>query len=234
MTLARTLHTLQTIDLALEAKVKRLQAIQEALGESEALRMARQDLAAAEAELKRWQARQLELDLEVRSLVERIASAERDLMSGRVRNPKELKGMQDNVESMQHHRRELEDQLLEAMVACEEHKARYDQAAAAYQQVEARWRKEQAQLQAEQAQIEAEQVRLQKERQVIIGRLDAARLAAYQQLRQRRGGYAVSEVRRGACQVCGVSLPTSLVQAVRQELELVYCNSCGRILYSPE
>lgn len=234
MTLARTLHTLQSIDLALEAKAKRRQAIQEALGESEALRMARQELAAAEATLKRWQARQLELDLEVRSLTERIANAERDLMSGRVRNPKELKGMQDNLEAMQHHRRALEDQLLEAMVACEEHQAHYDQAAAAYRQAEAHWRKEQAQLQAELKQIEAEQPRLQKERQSIVERLDAAYLSTYQQLRQRRGGYAVSEVHRGACQVCGVSLPTSLVQAVRQETELVYCNSCGRILCSLE
>jgi predicted nucleic acid-binding Zn-ribbon protein len=224
------LHTLQTIELDLEAKARRLHEIQAALGETEALRAARAALEQAEAELRRWQSRQRELELEVRALEQRIASSEQELISGRVRNPKELEGMEANVQSLHHRRQTLEDELLEAMVSVDEHAIRHGEARAAYEQAEGLWRKAQAQLQAEQKGLQQELARLRAERENLIGQLDRGALAEYERLRHRRGGYAVSEVRRGACQVCGVTLPTSLAQAARQAEGLVYCGSCGRIL----
>jgi len=226
------LYTLQRIELGLEAKAKRLHELQAAPGETEALRAARAALEQAEAEFRRWQRQQRELELEVRTLEQRIADSERDLMSGRVRNPKELAGMEANVQSLRHRRQALEDELLEAMVTVDEKAARYDEARSAYEDAESLWRRDQAQLQAEQRSLQQELTRLRAERETLISQLDRDTLAEYERLRQRRGGYAVSEVRRGACQVCGVTLPTSLVQAARQSEGLVYCGSCGRILYA--
>ena len=231
MNLPRALHTLQTIDLDLETKAKRLQAVQASIGEAAALDAARSVLDQAEAALRHAQSRQQELDLEVRSLEQKVTNSERDLMSGRVRNPKELGGMQANIESMRRHHQELEDQLLEAMVVHEEQKEQCAQAEAAFRKVEAQWREKQARLQAESHALQQDQARLGTERQMLVGRLDAATLAAYDQLRQRRGGYAVSGVKRGSCQVCGVTLPTRLVQSARREEILEHCGSCGRILY---
>ncbi|MCS7219918.1 MAG: C4-type zinc ribbon domain-containing protein [Anaerolineae bacterium] len=230
MNLPRALYTLQMIELDLEAKQRRLHEVKATLGETVALRSAREAMKQATSELERWKKRQQELEWEIRSLEQRIAELERDLLSGRVRNPKELGGMQANVESLHHRRRELEDRLLEAMVHVEEHTLRHHEAVTLYQRAETRWREDQARLNEEQSALQREISRLHAEREALIHRLAPDALSEYQRLRQRRNGYAVSEVRHGACRICGVTLPTSLVQAVRQREELIYCSSCGRIL----
>ena len=230
MNLPRALHTLQTLELNLETRQRRLHELEAALGETATLRTAREKMEQAMAELEHWKRRQQNLEREIRALDQRIADLERDLMSGRVRNLKELGGMQANVESLNHRRQELEDQLLEAMVKVEEHTLRHQEAVTAHQRIEARWREEQSKLSDEWSALQREITRLHQEREVLINRLDPNALSEYQRLRQRRNGYAVSEVRHGACRVCGVTLPTSLVQAVRQQEGLVYCSSCGRIL----
>ncbi len=228
------LHTLQTIELELEARSRRLKEIQAALGETEELRAARATLEKAEADYHHWQTRQRELEFEVRTLEQRIANFERELMSGRTRNPKELEGMQANLLSLQQRRQALEDELLEAMVNVDECATRRDEAHAAYEQTEAQWQADQAQLQSEQAENQKAIAQLRARRDALIKQLDDNLLAEYRRLRDRRGGYAVSEVQQGVCQVCGVTLPTSLVQAARRDEELVYCGSCGRILYASD
>ena len=231
MSLARTLHALQTVEVTLEAKAQRLREIQAALGETQELRSARAALEEVEAEHRRWQGRQRDLEFEIQELERRIADSESELMSGQIRNPRELEKRQANVESLRRRREELEDALLEAMVAVEELAARREEARAALDRVETHWREDQERLQAEQTAIRGEITRLRAEREGLLQRLSPEALAEYQRLRQRRG-YAVSEVQQGVCQVCGVTLPTSLVQAARRDEELVYCSSCGRILCS--
>ncbi len=230
MNLCRALYTLQTIELDLESRHQRLREIEVALGETAVLRAARMAMEQATAELNRWRKRQQELEREIRSLEQRIADLERELMSGRIRNPKELEGMQANVESLNHRRQELEDRLLEAMVSVDERAIRHREAVTAYQQAEAHWQAEQAKLSGERDALQREIARLHREREALISRLDPGAFSEYERLRQRRNGYAVSEVRRGACRICGVTLPTSVVQAVRQSEGLIYCSSCGRIL----
>jgi len=229
--LPRMLYTLQKIELDLMAKARRLQEVQSSLGETEELRAARTALEQSEAKLRHWQTQQRDLELKIRSLEQRISTSERELMSGRIRNPKELKGMEDNLQALRHQQQRLEDELLEAMVSVDEWKARRDEAQATYQDTEARWRQDQAELSAERDQLQQEIAHLSAEREQLRGRLPADALAEYERLRQRRGGYAVSEIQGGACQICGVTLPLSLVQAARQGDGLVYCSSCGRILY---
>ncbi|NOZ28747.1 MAG: hypothetical protein GXP39_11945 [Chloroflexi bacterium] len=232
MNLAHMLYMLQKTELELAAKIRRLQEVQAALGETEELRTARAALEQSETELRRWQTRQRDLELEVSSLEQRIAAAEQQLMSGRVRNPKELEGMEANVQSLRHRRQQLEDELLEAMMSVDDWTTRRDDAQATYQQTEDRWRERQAGLNAEQEHLQQEIARLQAEREHLRERVGADALAEYERLRQRRGGYAVSEVQGGACEICGVTLSVSLVQEARQGTHLVYCGSCGRILYT--
>ena len=93
------LWALQTTDLAIEAIRTRLAGLEKQKGESPKLLAARQAL--AEAEQARFQLagekRQAALDGQMRELSDRIRTAERGLMSGRVKNPKELEGMGANV-----------------------------------------------------------------------------------------------------------------------------------------
>ena len=46
-------------------------------------------------------------------------------------------------------------------------------------------------------------------------------------------GRAVAAVKNGTCQGCGLGASNRKVQQARAGTELVYCGTCGRILYVP-
>ena len=54
----------------------------------------------------------------------------------------------------------------------------------------------------------------------------------YRDLRSRKGGRALAEERNGTCQACGISLPTGIVQSVRNDEVHSFCPSCGRLLHA--
>ena len=70
------------------------------------------------------------------------------------------------------------------------------------------------------------------ERQAALGPVAARAIEQYEALRRQRRGVAVSEVLENACSACGTTLTAALQQSARHADQLVYCPSCGRILYA--
>jgi hypothetical protein len=153
-------------------------------------------------------------------------------MSGRVRNHKELEGMEANVAALRRRRSGLEDEDLEAMLEIERCQAQVDAARATLAEEEARW-------QASQAKLTDELNRSVAELKTLAARLNhqweavpAADREFYRSLRQRKGGRALALERNGECTACGVALPTGMVQAVHGNDQRVLCPSCGRLLHA--
>jgi predicted nucleic acid-binding Zn-ribbon protein len=84
---AAELYELQSIDTMWLKVRRRLLQIQEQLGESEELQMARSKVTETEAQLHQWHGRQKDADLEFQTLQKRIADTDQRLMSGKVTNP---------------------------------------------------------------------------------------------------------------------------------------------------
>ena len=61
--------------------------------------------------------------------------------------------------------------------------------------------------------------------------MSPAAYAAYERIRRKRGGVAVAAVVEGLCTVCHMVLRPQFYQDVRRNEEVLYCESCGRILY---
>ena len=74
---------------------------------------------------------------------------------------------------------------------------------------------------------------LQAEREAATSAIDARILDKYEALRQQRRGVAVAEINDNACGACGTTVTAALQQSARHSSELVYCPSCGRILFAP-
>jgi predicted nucleic acid-binding Zn-ribbon protein len=53
----------------------------------------------------------------------------------------------------------------------------------------------------------------------------------YENIRRRKSGVAVTRVNDGSCTLCGANIRPMELQSTRIALELVFCSSCGRILY---
>ena len=140
------LYRLQCLDSEGDAKQHRMDEIEAALGESEAMQQARQAVKKAETLIKKWTLRQRDLELKVEGLSDKITRSEQRLYSGTVKNPKELEDLQAEAAALRRQRRKLEDDLLEAMIEREEAETTHAQAQDRLSEIRAEWSARQADL----------------------------------------------------------------------------------------
>jgi predicted nucleic acid-binding Zn-ribbon protein len=231
MTRSIDLYELQETDTALDAADRRLGEIAQELETDSGLDALDEAIAAAEVEHSAAESEHREAGAEVIDQKEKISSLEEKLYSGDVRNPKELKALQDDVEA---HQRQLSVLEERALIADE----RVEQGKTALQTVrdDRKRRIEErellfAALEAEKVSVNAELEQLHQIRSGQKDRVDGPDLQLYERLRRARAGRAVSKVERGTCQGCRISLPTTVFQRARSGLKIVQCTSCERILY---
>jgi predicted nucleic acid-binding Zn-ribbon protein len=225
------MYELQKIDLTWVKVARRLQQVQQQLGESEELRNARQTVAKTEAEMHQWRGRQTNAELESKSLADKIKSTEERLMSGAVRNPKELDALQANLEALRRHRALVDDHAVEALMQAEELQKTLGEQQSTLTSLEESWNSGQSELRETEAKLKQNYVLLKRKREAVAGSLQASLLERYEHMRKRKAGVAVAEVQNGVCGACHVQLPTGIVNGLRGgNGELVPCPSCGRYL----
>jgi predicted nucleic acid-binding Zn-ribbon protein len=231
MSVARQLFELQEVDLQAEAREKTVRQMTAELGESEVLRRARDDLAEEQKRFDGLTAEQRSLEWEIEDISSKQGNFERDLYSGRIRVPKELTNLQQEVTALKARRTQLEDRSLVLMEQIESSRSSVSRLKADLQTVETAWRARQDTL----------TQGIDSERQALLGLarrqgelgagIDGQALQTYRNLRRQKG-VAVARVEQGICRGCRISLPSSELQRARGG-SLVQCSSCGRILYLP-
>ncbi|MEP7287511.1 MAG: hypothetical protein ABI947_17270 [Chloroflexota bacterium] len=224
------LYQLQAIDLTLAKRRARLKEIEGILGQDESVTQARSQLEAAEKTLKPAQIRARDLDLEIKSIVQKIQTTDSSLYSGKIRNPKELQEMQDEVASLKRRQSQLEDELLEAMVQSESGQAAVVEAQKTLNDAQARWAGSQVDLLDEKQRLEGEVITVTAQRKQAAEVIDKAGLTTYETLRKTKNGKPIALLQGNSCMTCGVEQTSALAQQVRQAKTLIYCGSCGRIL----
>lgn len=227
------LYQLQSLDSEIDQINHQLAEIVVKLGESEALKAARANIEVVKKKLRQAQATMQNLDLEVKSLTEKIANQEKKLYSGTVLNAKEAANLQDEVISLKRWHGEREERLLEAMVAVEDSESILDERQTELARIEAEWVTGQNHLKQEQSVLESRLEELRERRLTVADAVDVDDLREYESLRPKKAGRAIVAVKNSVCQGCGMTLSNSRVQRARTGTELMYCSTCGRILYVP-
>jgi predicted nucleic acid-binding Zn-ribbon protein len=229
MTMGADLYHLQCLDSEGDSVRGRLAEIATALGESQQLVQARQTLKDIQAQVRKWAARQRDLELEIQGLADKAARSEQRLYSGAVKNPKELADLQAEIAALQRRQLKLEDDLLDAMVERDEAESAQIQARQRLDEIQTLWSTEQADLMAEQSELQERAAEIEQERATVLPSIDAGTLTTYQNLRRRKAGLAVTQVTGDACGVCGVGISPNLRWQLR-EGKIVYCGNCERII----
>ena len=231
MSVVSQLYRLQLVDSERDEKSERLAHVKDRLGESQELVQAREAVAETEVLLAGQQRELRVLELEIATVNDKLKKNQERLYSGRVRNPKELTGLQEEAGALRRRRSELEDEQLEMMISMDGQEAELAERQARLRQIEDGWRRDQADLLAEKEQLEQQLAELDGDRQEMRERIPASDLDLYDDLRQRQGGRAVALLKRGICQACGVDVPTSLARTVERGEGINFCPICSRLLY---
>jgi predicted nucleic acid-binding Zn-ribbon protein len=232
MSRVSSLHRLQEIDLSIDRTRARLAEVEKLLGASDTVRAARASHDQGQVRLHAAQASVKDAELAAGTQRAKLENAERSLYGGGVHNPKELQGLQADVDSLRRHMSSLEDRLLEAMVALEDVEARARQAADQLSQAEAALVTEQASLAGEGSQLQARLGTLETEQEAALAGVAEKDLALYARLRDSMGGMALATLQDGSCGACGVGISAGERQTVRNSAEIFRCPQCGRILYA--
>ncbi len=232
MSAALGLLRLQQVDIRIGRNESRLQAIQEALDNEAELATAREALKTAQTRLFDAEHASRLMEADARAQQAKITQTESSLYGGTVRNPKELQDLQADILSLKKRYASTEDQELEAMMRVEAALAAVRSAEEELQQIQAKYNTDHQTLFQERSALTKEAESLRAEREAALTTLAGGVLEQYEALRQQRRGVAVAEISENACNACGTILTAALQQSARHADQLVFCPSCGRILYA--
>jgi predicted nucleic acid-binding Zn-ribbon protein len=229
MTQIDELYRLQQIDSEIREKKQRLREVLQAQKADQELQAAQKAHEAAAGALEAAQKEQRQLELELGRVNNKAKRSEERLYSGKVKNPKELEDLQQEIASLGRRRESLETEILETMVQVEEAQEEDRDTGVTLEEAESSWEKRVASLQREQNELAVRINELLERRQAQVKRIDSPMMKIYENTASKKGGVAVAGLKQELCQVCGVRTSSNKGRQA-QAGELVYCGSCGRIL----
>jgi predicted nucleic acid-binding Zn-ribbon protein len=230
MTQAEALYHLQEIDLNLVRIQKRLSEIHTALTNNQTIIEAKESVTAAQKALTPLHTKARNFELEIQTNADKIRLTDERLYSGKVRNPKELQDMQQEIQSLKKRNSELEDSLLEVMVEVEGAETSLKKAEIQLQQITQNWENEHSHLLDEQIRLKAELTQVQQQHESAVKAVEPENLKTYNNLRPRKNNQPVALLINESCSVCRVEQNRAVVSEARKSQSLVLCQSCGRIL----
>ena len=226
----KLLASLQSIDLELDADRRRYAGNKQAMQPSSELQQQAKRVKQATAQLERWRQERLQRDGKVAELSAKIASLEKQLYGGRIKDAREQVAMQQNIEALKRHLATLEESALEALLEQEEAEQTLKEAREKFEAMKQAWLERKSALEKEQEAIVQHARKLKARREQLIASLPAEEVQRYETMRKKLGGVALAKLEGRSCSGCGASLPTSVVQKVH-EGQTVKCPICGRLLY---
>jgi predicted nucleic acid-binding Zn-ribbon protein len=140
--------------------------------------------------------------------------------------------MQHEIETAQKDLGTVEERVLERMVEADELTAELKAAEAALQAQTTEIEAAKAELARETAAQEAALARASEARAGVVAEAGEHLVALFEQVARARKGVAIcSATRDGLCSHCHVRLRPSMFQQVRQNDQIIQCESCRRVLY---
>lgn len=209
---------------------KRIQEIDATLANNEAIQAAQAAVEQAEATLAPLQKRVRSLELDIEAARSKAQETEDRLYSGSVKNPKEMREMQQEITSLKTKQGELEEETLFIMEQIDDAETALAQSQAELERVTRAQGHQHEALVLERDHKNGELDTLQGKRAQAIASADPKGLQLYEQLKPRTRGLPVARMSNdGICGLCGVQQDRATENAIRRGT-LTQCNNCRRIL----
>jgi uncharacterized protein len=157
----------------------------------------------------------------------RLRSREKELMSGRIRNPTELMQLNQEVDHLKVSFAEEEEAELRLMEEGELADQAVVEASERLQDARSRSASDEPQLRRDLEAWQAELASVKAGSEAAWAQITPAAQNAYLRVRVHP---PVAEVNHNQCLVCHVTVTTSGMQALRKGEEVVHCDNCRRIL----
>jgi hypothetical protein len=166
---------------------------------------------------------------EIQVQEQKISKLKDQMMSAKTNE--QYRAFQHEIEYCQKEIRKAEDRILDLMAESEPLDQNVKVAEGALKEEKQRVDAEKKVTRERTAVDERELAQLRSQREAIVGAMSAAVYSAYQRIRAKRHGLAIAEASDGRCGACNIALRPQFFQELRAGDVVMYCESCGRILF---
>ena len=229
MSIVKRIFELQQIEAALSTTHKQLDEIKAHIAHNDAFEQARTALEDTRHMLAELEKQYKELDAEAEELRRSVKGVDDKLYGGKVKNPKELVGYEQEAGLLKTKLGKMDDSLIEMMEKSESGKVYAGKLKKVFTEAEEAWSKEKKVLQQKAEEINAELLKYESRRIAVLQEIDSGSLSIYESLKRQKT-LAIVRVEQGRCMGCRVSFSMSELSRVRGSA-IVLCDNCGRILY---
>lgn len=227
----KALSDLQAIDTKLATAKKALAALDAGAALKQGLAQTETILANRAAALHKSQAELKESELKLSSLESKKKDFEAKLYAGKVTNPKELSGIQQELAMIKRNREKLDERILELYEVIEQQKKPVQEAEERREQFKTRLEQVLAQQKSKNQALTAEIAELTAEREKAVTALPKQLLSKYEMVSSRTGGVGIAPLTDGRCGGCKTAVTPFIQRKLREGTEYQFCESCGRFLY---
>jgi len=227
----KTLLALQELDLKIEVFKARETEIpkQKSKFDIHRKRLAA-ELAERESVCKRLVLEQREAETDIEQKQNQIKKHDQQLFA--VKKNEEYQALLHEMEMLKKQIALREERILAIMMELDDAKARLEEDRKRIQDETKMIESQCAEIDAELAAAVADREKLEKQRQPLLGLVDANLLARYHRIRaSKKTGAAVVPLNGEVCTGCHMNVPPQIVNELMAGDKMHSCNHCGRLLY---
>lgn len=170
------------------------------------------------------------LDGEIQSQHQKISKLKEQMLQAKTND--QYRAFQHEIDFCEKEIQKAEDGILEQMSASEPLHANVKTAesALAHEKAQVEHEKSQARERTAAAKKQLEELRLDRKQTAV--KVTPSAYKAYERIRKKwKNGNAVAEATEGVCTSCQINLRPQYFQDLKRGEELLFCESCGRILF---
>jgi len=230
----KALYDLQQVDSRLLAARRELAAIENGTALKAQIEAARNQAEKLRKELQRSEAELQDAELQLKSIEQKKATFEKRLYGGEVSNPKELSGIEKEIEVLSRSRAAADEKILELYDEVDRRRAELKELDSRIAAASERLARVTQKFESESRRLTDEIAALEAERAAALPSIEPALLRRYDAIRQRAAGLGIAKVEEGKCGGCHVSLTPFMARKVKEDPGPTFCENCGRFLLGDE
>jgi len=185
-----------------------------------------------ESEFKQLQVKHKQKENELLTKEETIKKYQVQLLQ--LKTNKEYTTMQQEINGVKADKSVLEDEIIMLLDEIEENNKKINQLKTHLKEKENKLNLDKKKVDDELKEIESKLSKLQSERTQLVGNIDKNALSKYERILNGKDGLAMVPVVDKACGGCHLNLPPQVINEIKMTKELIFCESCARILYIEE
>jgi len=224
------INRLQALDLRIEALQREISTLPKHIAKIEKtldshLRRVEADRAALAANLK--ERKSLEDDIKVQD--QKVSKLKNQMLEAK--NNEQYRAFQHEIEYGEKETRRCEDRILQLMTESEPLEVNLKKAESALKEEKRQVEAEKAKVVERTAVDQKQLAEAEAERKDVAAHLQPELMKNYERIRKKWRGIVVAEASDGRCGACMITLRAQFAQDLRKGDQLMFCESCGRILY---